>query len=139
MKHIDNLFKEKLYNHEAPVPEGMWEKIAPIAEEESGRALLWFWFAGAFALILGGYGIYKMITSDVPNDPSNLALQDQIEEYPNNLSVDMSLMENSDSSIEKEVLLASPDEAEPKDQAIEQTEVNSNKTKSSRSIKSKKA
>ena len=78
MKHIDNLFKEKLYNHEASVPEGMWEKIAPIAEEESGRALLWFWFAGALTLILGGYGIYKMMNSTSTDDPNTLAFEEQM-------------------------------------------------------------
>jgi hypothetical protein len=92
MKHIDNLFKEKLYNHEASVPEGMWEKIAPIAEEESGRALIWFWFAGLLALALGAYGIYNMIDTDSPKDPTTLAYEDQIQSP--NLSVNNSLTAN---------------------------------------------
>ena len=87
MKHIDNLFKEKLYNQEVQVPEGMWEKIAPIAEEESGRAMLWFWFAGVLALAIGGYGIYKMFDSsanDAP-DPSTLVYHDQQASLPANI------------------------------------------------------
>lgn len=76
MKHIDKLFKENLYHHEVEVPEGMWEKIAPIAEEESGRAILWFWFAGLLTLAIGGYGIYKMITAETNTDnPGTLAYQ----------------------------------------------------------------
>ena len=78
MKHVDKLFKERLYNHEVVVPEGMWEKIAPIAEEESGRALIWFWLAGILALAIGGYGIYKMATSaeSTPQDPGTLVYDD---------------------------------------------------------------
>lgn len=78
MKHVDKLFKEKLYNHEVVVPEGMWEKIAPIAEEESGRAILWFWFAGILALLLGGFGIYKMVNASItnPTDPGTLVYND---------------------------------------------------------------
>lgn len=99
MKHIDNLFKEKLYNHEASVPEGMWEKIAPIAEEESGRALVWFWFAGALALVIGGYGIYKMINANTPADPSTLAFEEQIKDQIPNYSVDNSLTSLDESSL----------------------------------------
>ena len=95
MKHIDNLFKEKLYNQEVPVPEGMWEKIAPIAEEESGRAMLWFWLAGILALAIGGYGIYKMIDSSVATepDPSTLVYQDHQTPLPSNLT-DQSLAQS---------------------------------------------
>ena len=79
MKHIDKLFKERLHDHEVLVPEGMWEKIAPIAEEESGRALLWFWFAGILALLIGGYGIYKLTQSadDTPQDPGTLVYKNE--------------------------------------------------------------
>ncbi len=104
MKHIDELFKEKLYNHEAVVPEGMWEKIAPIAEEESGRAILWFWFAGLLALLLGGYGIYKMVYTNTSNpaDPGNLVYQQEINNLSNNLVIDNSLTIQSNTVEEKD-------------------------------------
>jgi|GEM_PF-5896613 len=41
MKHIDQVFKDKLFNHASEVPEGMWEKIAPAIEKEPNRGLLW--------------------------------------------------------------------------------------------------
>jgi len=78
MKHIDKLFKEQLYDHEVAVPDGMWEKIAPIAEEETGRAILWFWFAGLLALLLGGLGIYKAYKASQPDpiDPNALVYEE---------------------------------------------------------------
>lgn len=99
MKHIDNLFKEKLYNHEVTVPEGMWEKIAPIAEEESGRAILWFWFAGLLALLLGGYGIYKTVYSnaETPSDQGTLVYESQDAMTTPALDVDNSIIMESNS------------------------------------------
>lgn len=52
MKHIDRVFKEKLANQEASVPEGLWEKIAPEIQEKSRRGLLWFWIVGIIALMM---------------------------------------------------------------------------------------
>lgn len=96
MKHIDKLFKERLYNHEAEVPEGMWEKIAPIAEEESGRALLWFWFAGILTLLLGGYGIYKLITtSNETANPNALVFESESINQSTDILVDNSLLTES--------------------------------------------
>ncbi|MEM9547760.1 MAG: hypothetical protein AAGA77_17390 [Bacteroidota bacterium] len=97
MKHIDKLFKEKLYHHEVEVPEGMWEKIAPIAEEESGRAILWFWFAGLIALLLGSYGMYKIITaSNQEILPNTLVYQNEINDTQNSQVVDNNLTINQD-------------------------------------------
>ncbi len=103
MKHIDKLFKEKLYNHEAEVPEGMWERIAPIAEEESGRAILWFWFAGLLALLLGGFGIYKMVSYQTnPNNPGTLVQQEETQETPSDLISVNSLTPTINTAEEKE-------------------------------------
>lgn len=91
MKHIDKLFKEKLYHHEAQVPEGMWERIAPIAEEESGRAILWFWFAGILTLLLGGYGMYQLLESNsTPTDTKPL-----VHEIKSNYQAEEQLVDNS--------------------------------------------
>ena len=38
MKHIDKVFKDKLFYQSVEVPEDMWDKIAPALEEKSGRA-----------------------------------------------------------------------------------------------------
>jgi len=114
--HIDKLFKEKLYNHEAQVPEGMWEKIVPITEEESGRAILWFWFAGILTLLLGGYGIYKMIGSNSPGPTDSNTLVSEVEttNQPEELLVENSLITESNtqkeniSSLEPKVSISSP-------------------------------
>ena len=105
MKHIDKIFKEKLYNHESEVPEGMWEKIAPIAEEESGRAILWFWFAGLLTLLLGGLGIYKMTSEslDTTIDPSTLVQDSQDSNQSTDLVVDNSLMTEEATNTQKEI------------------------------------
>lgn len=63
MKHIDKVFRDKLYNHETPVPEGIWEKIAPAIEDNSGRSIFWMWFVGILALILGSAIAYTVISS----------------------------------------------------------------------------
>ena len=111
MKHIDKLFKEKLYNHEVEVPEGMWEKIAPIAEEESGRAILWFWLAGLMALLLGGYGIYKTATSTNQDIlPSTLVYQSETNSPTNQQGVENHLTINTDQSQEKDELAAELEE-----------------------------
>ena len=124
MKHIDKLFKEKLHDHEVLVPEGMWEKIAPIAEEESGRALLWFWFAGILTLLIGGYGIYKLAqsTDNTPQDPGTLV-------YNNETSVSQSTSPQATlvlNDIESVSTSATEDTNEDvkEDQASETTNVN---------------
>lgn len=63
MKHIDKVFRDKLYNHETPVPEGIWEKIAPAIEDNFGRSIFWMWFVGILALILGSAIAYTVISS----------------------------------------------------------------------------
>jgi uncharacterized protein (DUF427 family) len=35
---FDNFFKEKLKDHSAPVPEGLWEKIRPEKEKKPMKA-----------------------------------------------------------------------------------------------------
>ncbi|MDF1695844.1 MAG: hypothetical protein P1U56_08440 [Saprospiraceae bacterium] len=116
MKHIDNLFKEKLYNQEVPVPEGMWEKIAPIAEEETGRAMLWFWFAGLLTLLIGGYGIYKMLsttTNDTP-DPSTLVYNEQLpsESLTNEVLEPIVIDRNEEAEILKETSIEKVEKSE---------------------------
>lgn len=59
--HIDQLFKDKLYNHEAPAPEGLWQKIDD--KMKFKRKKMWWTVAGAmaasFALIISaGIGYY---------------------------------------------------------------------------------
>lgn len=107
MKHIDKLFKDNLYNHEAPVPEGMWEKIAPIAEEEKGRAILWFWFAGILALTLGGFGIYKLLNSNTTIDPSTLVLESDTQTQSNEVlaieSMSIPSIENQEEAEELDI------------------------------------
>ena len=103
MKHIDKLFKEKVYNHEVAVPDGMWEKIAPIAEDESGKALLWFWFAGILTLLLGGYGIFKMVTANNQTlDPSTLVYEHEINTPSSDLLADNSQLINPTTQKAKE-------------------------------------
>jgi len=125
MKHIDKLFKEKLYNHEVVVPEGMWEKIAPIAEEESGRAILWFWFAGLLALLLGGFGIYNMIITDNtnPTDPGSLVLENEAPN-PSFELVDNSLAKNINTQKETKLsnVRSEPTSVEVEESKIENTE-----------------
>lgn len=73
MKHIDKVFKDKLYNHETPVPEGMWEKIAPAIEDNSGRSIFWMWFVGILALIMGSLIAYTVISSNPEESSDPLA------------------------------------------------------------------
>lgn len=84
MKHIDKLFKEKLYNHEVNVPEGMWEKIQPNVEDESGRALLWFWFAGILAILLAGFLFYQLNSNSAtgPLAENQEVIQEERNETP---------------------------------------------------------
>jgi hypothetical protein len=81
MKHIDKVFRDKLYNQKATVPEGMWDKIAPALEEKSARSILWFWFAGIMTLILGAIA-YLLFTNYQAAKTNNipLAAETQIEE-----------------------------------------------------------
>ncbi|MFT4535372.1 MAG: hypothetical protein ACJA1A_001917 [Saprospiraceae bacterium] len=76
MKHIDKVFRDKLYNQKTTVPDGMWEKIAPALEENSGRSILWFWFAGILTLIIGGLA-YLFLTNnhDANSSTSPLAYE----------------------------------------------------------------
>ena len=81
MKHIDKVFREKLYNQKTTVPDGMWEKIAPALEEKSGRSILWFWFAGISTLLIGG--IAYLLLSNYQNTTSSsapLAIETPIQE-----------------------------------------------------------
>ena len=70
MKHIDKVFKEKLYNQKSPVPDDMWDRIAPALEDNSGRSILWFWFGGILALLLAGLGYVLFANADSNNDAS---------------------------------------------------------------------
>ena len=81
MKHIDKVFRDKLYNQKATVPDGMWDKIAPALEEKSGRSVLWFWFAGILALLIGGIA-YLLLTDsqEAQSTTSPLAIEQSIEE-----------------------------------------------------------
>lgn len=74
MKHIDKVFREKLYHQKAPVPDGMWDKIAPAIEDNSGRSILWFWFGGVLALLLAGLG-YVLFTNSGSVTSTPLALE----------------------------------------------------------------
>lgn len=73
MKHIDKVFKDKLYHQTAEVPANMWDKIAPAIEEKSGRGLLWFWLAGIATLLIGGLAYYYLTnntdTNTAPTGP----------------------------------------------------------------------
>lgn len=131
MKHIDKLFKEKLYNHETVVPEGMWEKIAPIAEEESGRAILWFWFAGILALLLGGFGIYKMVSTSNANPtvPGTLVFENEVPEQSLDL-VDNSLTTETSTLKEKELSI---DESKAATKEVEEI-----KSKNNTAVKTEK-
>lgn len=73
MKHIDKVFRDKLYNQKAPVPDGMWEKIAPALEEKSGRSILWFWFAGILTLLIGGIS-YLLLSNYLDTNSSGYPL-----------------------------------------------------------------
>ena len=86
MKHIDKVFRDKLYNQKATVPEGMWEKIAPALEENSGRSILWFWFAGLLALIIGGLA-YLLLANNQDADSSSSPLAFEIPMQENQTSV----------------------------------------------------
>ena len=51
---FDNHVKQKLYNHQSPVPSGLWEKI--VAEKPTEKPLL-FWFTNTkiYLLIVAGF------------------------------------------------------------------------------------
>ncbi len=74
MKHIDKVFKDKLYNHKTPVPDGMWDKIAPAIEDKPGRSILWFWFAGVIAVLLAGLGYLLFANGGLGANVTPLAL-----------------------------------------------------------------
>ncbi|MFT6334787.1 MAG: hypothetical protein ACI86M_001440 [Saprospiraceae bacterium] len=67
MKHIDKVFRDKLYNQKKTVPDGMWDKIVPALEEKSGRSMLWFWFVGIMTLIIGGLAYLLINNNQVDN------------------------------------------------------------------------
>lgn len=97
MKHIDKVFKDKLFHRTAEVPDDMWDKIAPAIEENSGRALIWFWMAGILALLLGGMTYLYFTNSD-----SSLVLPGPLAE---NVSTETT---NSNTPTEKIDLIAEP-------------------------------
>jgi len=73
----------------------------------SGRAILWFWLTGLVTLLIGGYGIYKMITSNnTTTNPTTLVYQNTNEELPNNKTVDNSLINQSTELNENDELAA---------------------------------
>ncbi len=74
MKHIDKVFRDKLYNQKATVPDGMWDKIAPALEEKSGRSILWFWFAGISTLLIGGIAYLLLSNYQDANSSSSAPL-----------------------------------------------------------------
>ena len=92
MKHIDKVFREKLYHQKATVPDGMWDKIAPALEEKSGRSILWFWFAGIMTLIIGGIA-YLLFTNYQANNSSSapLAAERPIQETQSSIAISQTL------------------------------------------------
>ncbi len=92
MKHIDKVFRDKLYNQKATVPDGMWEKIAPALEKKSARSILWFWFAGIMTLIIGVLA-YLLFTNYQAAKSNNipLASETQIHETQTPLSFSQTL------------------------------------------------
>ena len=97
MKHIDKVFKEKLYNQKAAVPDGMWEKIAPALEEKSGRSILWFWFAGILTLIIAGIA-YLLFTNyqDANSSDSTLAMETPLQEIQTSNPISETLVLSGD-------------------------------------------
>ncbi len=54
MKQVDKYFKKKLANHESPVPDDMWSRIAPALEENNRRLAPLFWKIGIATLFFAG-------------------------------------------------------------------------------------
>ena len=51
---LDNLFKNTLSNHEAPVPADMWQRIQPGGTKKRPVVLWWKWYAVAAVLLIAG-------------------------------------------------------------------------------------
>ena len=72
-KLFDNFIKDKLQNHSAPVPDGLWEKIVQ-DEDERRPVVFWWWnhykaiigIVGVIGILVGSY-----ITIKISNDHSN--------------------------------------------------------------------
>jgi len=116
MKHIDKVFKDKLYNQKAQVPDGMWEKIAPALEEKSGRSLLWFWFAGIVTLAIGG--LAYLMYANYQNNPSTTPLAEEISipEEKTTISVPQAMVieDSNNSTSNSDIKVDSPTENESK-------------------------
>ncbi len=129
MKHIDKVFRDKLYNHEAQVPDGMWEKIAPALEEKSGRPLLWFWFAGILTLALGGLAYFMFANYQTTTTP--LATEITTPKEKNSISAPQTInLEDS-----KIVEVINDDLNKSISKAVSKTNSKENKTKKSSSTK----
>ncbi len=70
MKHLDKVFKDKLFNREVDVPGEMWDKIELAVHEDSGRSALWFWLTGLLVLLLGGLTYLYVNSSNLSNTDS---------------------------------------------------------------------
>lgn len=51
---LDNLFKNTLGNHEAPIPADMWQRIQPGDTKKRPVVLWWKWYAVAAILLIAG-------------------------------------------------------------------------------------
>jgi hypothetical protein len=52
---LDNLFKNTLGNHEAPIPADMWQRIQPGGDKKRPPVALWWkWYAAAAVFLIAG-------------------------------------------------------------------------------------
>ncbi len=51
---LDNIFKNTLGNHEAPVPADMWNRVQPADDKKRRVAFWWKWYAIAAVFIIAG-------------------------------------------------------------------------------------
>src|SRR3954451_23204734 len=51
---LDDLFKNTLGNHEAPIPADMWQRIQPGRTKKRPVVLWWKWYAAAAVFLIAG-------------------------------------------------------------------------------------
>ncbi|TKK64768.1 hypothetical protein FC093_21710 [Ilyomonas limi] len=64
---LDNLFKNTLGNHEAPIPADMWQRIQPGGTKKRPVVLWWKWYAVAAVLLIAGMATWWYADTAVIN------------------------------------------------------------------------
>jgi len=68
---LDNLFKNTFTNHEAPIPDDMWQRIQPGGSKKRPVVFWWKWYAAAAVFLIAGMATWWYVdTTGAKNNKS---------------------------------------------------------------------